>query len=99
MCALNYPQYVNGCRVCGGHVFLISNEGPTPDLEGEIDRRLASIRDEADRVVGWRVECLVKAGASVRLAERIAAHREIDLHYAVRLVENAGPDTAKRILF
>jgi hypothetical protein len=44
---------------------------------------------ELEKVEGWRLEVLIKAGYSVRIAERLARApwHEVDLHQAVELVE------------
>lgn len=53
---------------------------------------------ELERVERWRLEQLLRAGYSVRLAERIAAS-DADLHQAVALVDaGCRPAVAALIL-
>lgn len=96
-CALNYP-YPQACAVCGGQLAPIAHQPPTEDLEYQIELMLGELPEEGDKVFGWRTQQLVQAGAPLRLAERIAAHRDIDLHRAVAVVAAAGPDLAREIL-
>lgn len=97
-CALNYPVQVT-CKVCGGSTALISNQSPTEDLAYHIALMNGERPPEEDRATGWRIEQLVKAGAPIPLAERIADDRNIDLHKAVGIVAAAGPELAEAILF
>jgi hypothetical protein len=54
---------------------------------------------EHDYVVEWRVDELERAGYARADAERLAADMSVDLHEAVRLLEQGcPPGTALRIL-
>jgi hypothetical protein len=54
---------------------------------------------EAERVIRWRFEELVRAGYSLDEALEIAVHGEVDLHLAVDLAhKGCPPETARRIL-
>jgi hypothetical protein len=60
-----------------------------------VDPRLA----EAERVLGWRIEELERAGYDRHAAVELAERSEIDLHLAVRLARGGCPPaTALRIL-
>lgn len=60
------------------------------------DSRLAVA--EWEQVEAWRLRCLINAGYTVPLAEKIAAS-PVDLHHAVELVkQGCPPETAARIL-
>lgn len=66
-------------------------------------RQTLSKASEHDRkgveVLRWRFERLVEVGYDSATASSIAKHVEIDLHLAVRLVEEGCPPrTALRIL-
>ena len=54
---------------------------------------------EAERVIRWRFEELVRAGYCLDAALEIAVHAEVDLHCAVDLAhKGCPPETARRIL-
>jgi hypothetical protein len=54
---------------------------------------------ELDRIEHWRAEELVRAGYDPGDAIALAARHDIDLHYAVELVEQGCPyETAIEIL-
>jgi hypothetical protein len=54
---------------------------------------------EAERVLGWRVEELERAGFDRSSARDLAERNYVDLHLAVSLVRGGCPhDTALRIL-
>ena len=54
---------------------------------------------EAEIILRWRFEELVRAGYDVGTALMLASHVEIDLHGATELVRRGCPaDTAVRIL-
>ena len=56
-------------------------------------------RAENERVEGWRRERLERAGYASADAAELASRPEIDLHRAVRLIEQGcPPDLAARIL-
>ena len=61
---------------------------------------LALIDDsEAERVIRWRYEELVRAGYGLDAALEIAVHNEVDLHHAIGLAhKGCPPETARRIL-
>ena len=53
-----------------------------------------------DEVVSWRVKRLVAAGYDGEAALVLALDRDVDLHFAVSLLERGcPPDTALQILF
>ena len=55
-------------------------------------------QNERAKVEGWRLHVLIEAGYPLPLAERVA-QSEVDLHYAVELVEQGcTPEVATRIL-
>jgi hypothetical protein len=55
---------------------------------------------ERDAVTAWRVERLVAAGYDGEAALVLALDRDVDLHFAVSLLERGcPPDTALQILF
>ena len=54
---------------------------------------------EVDRVEQWRLASLERAGYDLESAAVLAASHEVDLHLAMRLVENGCPvDLALQIL-
>jgi hypothetical protein len=54
---------------------------------------------EDERVVSWRVDCLLRAGCDLDLAASLAFAPHIDLHRALGLLEaGCPPETAERIL-
>ncbi|MBA2358049.1 MAG: hypothetical protein H0V84_06415 [Actinobacteria bacterium] len=54
---------------------------------------------EVQRIERWRAEELERAGYPARDAERLAGRHEIDLHFAVRLIERGcSPELALQIL-
>jgi hypothetical protein len=54
---------------------------------------------EAELILRWRFDVLVKAGYDVGSALLLASHVEIDLHHASALVRRGCPqETALRIL-
>jgi hypothetical protein len=54
---------------------------------------------EAEMILRWRFDELVRAGYDVGTALVLASHVEIDLHYATELVRRGcQADTAVRIL-
>jgi hypothetical protein len=55
--------------------------------------------DEAEIILRWRFDELVRAGYDVGTALLLASHVEVDLHDASALVKRGCPaDTALRIL-
>lgn len=97
--ALNYPN-PGKCAVlgCSEQLAPISNAPPTADLAYHIALLSGEELPYEERAEGWRVEQLVRAGAPMDLAERIAEDRSIDLHRAVSVVSAAGPTLAEAIL-
>lgn len=54
---------------------------------------------EVERIVRWRAEALERAGYEPRAAAKIAARHDIDLHWAIELVERGcSPELAVDIL-
>jgi len=54
---------------------------------------------EAEAILRWRFEELVRAGYDIGSALVLASHVEVDLHQATGLVDRGCPaDTALRIL-
>ena len=54
---------------------------------------------EAERVRGWRLEELLRAGYNHRAAEEVAERTDVDLHQAVGIVRaGCSVSTALRIL-
>lgn len=54
---------------------------------------------EAELILRWRFDSLVRAGYDVGSALMLASHVEIDLHHASALVRRGcPPETALRIL-
>jgi hypothetical protein len=49
-------------------------------------------------VEGWRLRALLEAGYSLRDAERLARDKDVDLHRAVDLAQDAGLELALEIL-
>jgi hypothetical protein len=58
------------------------------------------VRDnEQERVEQWRAEALERVGYPARAAAEIAARMDVDLHVAIKLVEQGcPPETAVQIL-
>ena len=55
---------------------------------------------ERDGVTSWRVERLLQAGYDAEAAIVLDLDRDVDLHFAVSLLERGcPPDTALQILF
>jgi hypothetical protein len=58
-----------------------------------------NVRTELDQVEHWRAQELVRAGYAPEAASQLAARHDIDLHFAVDLVERGCPaDVAVQIL-
>jgi hypothetical protein len=58
-----------------------------------------NIVTELEQVEHWRAQELTRAGYSTEAAEKIAARHDVDLHYAVRLLERGcSPELALQIL-
>ena len=56
-------------------------------------------RTEIERIESWRREELERAGYPVPAAKQLAKRHDVDLHFAVELVERGCPhDIALRIL-
>jgi hypothetical protein len=54
---------------------------------------------EATEVLRWRFEVLVRSGYDMEQAAVLAAHVEVDVHDAIRLIERGcDGETALRIL-
>jgi hypothetical protein len=54
---------------------------------------------EQERIERWRTEMLERAGYSAAAAAELAVRMDVDLHQAMRLVENGcPPDVALQIL-
>jgi len=49
-------------------------------------------------VEGWRLRALLEAGYSLRDAERLARDKDVDLHCAMDLAQDAGLELALEIL-
>ncbi len=57
------------------------------------------LETESDRVTAWRACELLKAGYEPLVAVDLAEHNEVDLHFALELVERGCPhDLAAKIL-
>ncbi len=96
-CSINYWD-PGKCQVCGDPTSPISNQPPTEDIAYVVALLKGEPIPWEDRATGWRIEQLVRAGAPIALAERIAEDRRIDLHRAVTVVSGAGPTLAEAIL-
>lgn len=58
-----------------------------------------SYETEMERIERWRAEELARAGYSHSAAGKLAARHDVDLHFAVELLERGcSPDLALRIL-
>lgn len=56
-------------------------------------------KTELERVEGWRLEALIRAGYPADAAARIAARHDVDLHRAMQLLERGCPvEVAVQIL-
>ena len=56
-------------------------------------------RAESERVEGWRRERLERAGYAPADASELASRTDIDLHWAIRLIEQGcPPELAAQIL-
>jgi hypothetical protein len=54
---------------------------------------------ERERIEMWRAQALERAGYAPDAAVELALRQDIDLHFAVELIENGcPPETALRIL-
>lgn len=54
---------------------------------------------DADEVLRWRFEVLMRAGCDAGSAMILASHTEVDLHSAAELLERGcPPETALRIV-
>jgi hypothetical protein len=51
-----------------------------------------------DPVPRWRFDQLIRAGFAPMIAEELAARKDIDLHRATELAQDAGPELAYRIV-
>ena len=58
---------------------------------------IIEMQPEWERVEAWRLETLIDAGYSLELADRLAPHADIDLHRAVRMLEQ-GCEPAVAVL-
>lgn len=96
-CALNYWD-PGTCKVCKGTLSPIAHQPPDPDIDYAVALMLGEELPYEERAEGWRVEQLVRAGAPLELAERIAEDRSIDLHRAVQVVSQAPLELAEAIL-
>jgi hypothetical protein len=96
-CALNYWD-PGTCRVCKGTLAAIAHQPPDPDIDYHVALMLGEPPEADDKVYGWRMRELVFAGAPLALAEAVADDRSIDLHRAIGIVRDAGPELAERIL-
>jgi hypothetical protein len=60
---------------------------------------LQIVETEQERVERWRAEALERAGYEPEAAAELAAHADVDLHRAIKLLESGCPaETALRIL-
>jgi hypothetical protein len=54
---------------------------------------------EQDRIESWRTEELERSGYGRRAASRLAARHDVDLHFAIELLERGcPPELAVKIL-
>lgn len=68
---------------------------PSPPSDVEVEAQ-----DERDRITQWRIARLLEAGYESDYALLIGIDQSIDLHHAIRLLEDGCPvDTALQILF
>lgn len=102
-CGISYPaSNARQCLVesCKGQLDAIQDK-PDPDWKEKVALMNApppELPSTDEKVYGWRMHQLVAvAGAPITLAERIAADRSIDLHYAMSVFQNR-PDLAEAIL-
>lgn len=99
-CGINYPYHASyaQCQVCDGKTSVMGDAVPNADWEERV--KLARLEDVApdDRVYRWRFDQLRAAGFSEGSSAEMAFMRDIDLHRAVSLAQDAGPELAYRIL-
>jgi len=97
--ALNFPT-PGQCAVegCEERLEGIQNQPPTPDLAYHVALISGEPLPYEEKAEGWRVEQLVRAGAPIEVAERVAEDRSIDLHHAVQMFMSTTPELAERIL-
>src|SRR5690349_7677635 len=43
ICSIQYPPYVEVCRVCDGETFALFKSGPDADWEDQVQRRLTEL--------------------------------------------------------
>ena len=91
------------CPACHGSVWDYRPPGEPARKDGEA--AAVSFAEVASRVIGshsvrrWRFEQLERAGYSTADALVLSGRSEVDLHQAVRLLQNrCAPPTAMRIL-
>jgi hypothetical protein len=70
-----------------------------PNEELEMTTAEVTIVTELEQVEHWRAEELERGGYEPDAAAKLAARHDIDLHYAVRLLERGcSPELALQIL-
>ena len=57
----------------------------------EVEKAVARVETEAERVFAWRYGELLRAGFDQRLAYKLALRTDIDLHRATNLVGRGCP--------
>ena len=50
-----------------------------------------NVSTELDQVEHWRAQELIRAGYPAEGAAKLAARHDVDLHYAVQLLDNGCP--------
>jgi hypothetical protein len=77
---------------------MVQNDPPDADWAEKV--RMANVEAPTfeDPVPRWRFNQLLRAGFAPMIAEELAARKDIDLHRATELAQDAGPELAYRIV-
>ena len=103
LCGISYPFYGHNeqCDVCEGKCDTVAGQADE-DWREKVQLAISAketILVNTDKVVDWRMHQLFKAGYDRTSAATIAGRRDIDLHHALRLVQNGcTPAVAAQIL-
>ncbi len=104
-CAIDYPLHYHKCLVCDGDTAYIYNVNASASWQDDVKLARAQPAPSFDdeKVVNWRLQLLLEAGADPESADALARAQHddggyVDLHRAADLVQRAGPALAVAIL-
>lgn len=106
-CGVGFGAYRDICAICNDKLTYQKDREPSTHQEHKTaeERFLKQVEQieegqrPDDKIVNWRFECLLDAGAPPEVADLVASWPNVDLHRACRIFRaGCDPQLAQHIL-